>query len=529
MPVLQAINLHYQFENGETLFRNLSVSMTQKRVGLVGRNGVGKSVLASLLTKQLEPTSGSVQLNTSVAMYQQISDEDMLLQTVADFLDVKETLYAIEQIEQGDCDPKWFECVGDRWDLRTELSYLLQQLQLPDSINLECKQLSGGQISRLQLWKLFNSGAGLLVLDEPSNHLDSDGRQWLIEQIQSFSGHILLISHDRLLLREVEQTWELSSLGLTQYGGNYDFYTEEKRKESDAVARQLSNVKQQQKHLEKQSQKNKERAEQRAVASKKLRKEGSQAKILMDAMSNRASSSASGRAKNEAHRQQQLQKKSRQLESRQEQLKAQKLKLRSEAKGNQTLVSLINAELPYGSMKPINLTIKGNNKLHLVGSNGSGKSTLLKVLCGDLALKAGEVRINTAVFYLDQHFSVLQPDSSVLDNILNLCRGMSETKARTLLAGIGIRKDKAHQLVNLLSGGEKMKLAMLIASNQPQQPLLLLDEPDNHLDIDSKDMLSDALYNYDGALILVSHDKSFVKKCGLTTLTIPHTYSRQGG
>lgn len=526
MPVLQAINLHYQFENGETLFRNLSVSMTQKRVGLVGRNGVGKSILALLLTKQLEPTGGSVQLNTSVAMYQQINQEHILQQTVADFLDVKDTLYAIEQIEQGDCDPKWFECVGDRWDLRAELSCLLQQLQLPDSINLECKQLSGGQLSRLQLWKLFNSGAGLLVLDEPSNHLDSDGKQWLIEQIQSFSGHILLISHDRLLLREVEQIWELSSLGLTQYGGNFDFYTEEKRKESDAVARQLSSVKQQQKHLDKQAQKNKERAEQRAAAGKKLRKEGSQAKILMDAMSNRASASASGRAKNEAHRQQQLQQKSRQLESRQEQLKAQKLKLSSEAKGNQTLVSLINAELPYGSMKPINLTITGNSKLHLVGANGSGKSTLLKVLRGDLELKAGEVRINTAVFYLDQHFNVLQAHSSVLDNILNLCRGMSETKARTLLAGIGLRKDKVYQLVNRLSGGEKMKLAMLIASNQPQQPLLLLDEPDNHLDIDSKDMLSDALLNYDGALILVSHDESFVKRCGLTTLTILHTHSR---
>jgi len=148
------------------------------------------------------------------------------------------------------------------------------------------------------------------------------------------------------------------------------------------------------------------------------------------------------------------------------------------------------------------------------------------VLRGDLALKAGEVRINTAVFYLDQHFNVLQAHFSVLDNILNLCRGMNETKARTLLAGIGLRKDKVHQLVNRLSGGEKMKLAMLIASNQPQQPLLLLDEPDNHLDIDSKDMLSDALLNYDGALILVSHDESFVKRCGLTTLTIPHTRCR---
>ncbi|MBF4386175.1 ATP-binding cassette domain-containing protein, partial [Vibrio anguillarum] len=132
-----------------------------------------------------------------------------------------------------------------------------------------------------------------------------------------------------------------------------------------------------------------------------------------------------------------------------------------------------------------------------------GKSTLLKTLLGEISLYQGELQLNTPLYYLDQHFGVIRAELSILDNLIQQCSGIKESDARTLLAGIGFRRDSVFRLGHMLSGGEKMKLAMLIVSHQPEQPLLLLDEPDNHLDLDSKIMLTQALCNYRGGFILV--------------------------
>jgi ATPase subunit of ABC transporter with duplicated ATPase domains len=153
-------------------------------------------------------------------------------------------------------------------------------------------------------------------------------------------------------------------------------------------------------------------------------------------------------------------------------------------------------------------------KLHLQGGNGSGKSTLLKVLLGNTKPSGGDWHMNTATYYLDQHFGLVDESLSVLDNIGLLCPGVQQSNARTLLAGIGFRRDDVHRLASYLSGGEKMKLSMLMVSHQSEQPLLLLDEPDNHLDLDSKRVLASALNHYQGAFVIVSHDREFVQECG---------------
>lgn len=195
MPVLQANKISYHFDNGEVLFSDISCSLTQSKVGLVGRNGVGKSILASILTKALSPTQGEVALNASVKTYTQLPSK--LLDgniTVAQYLGVESVLCALAKIEQGDCDEKWFEIVGEQWSLKQELESQIGEMQLPRNTDFFCSELSGGQLARLQLWQLFQSDAQLLVLDEPSNHLDKQGRDWLREQMNAFTGHILLIS-----------------------------------------------------------------------------------------------------------------------------------------------------------------------------------------------------------------------------------------------------------------------------------------------------------------------------------------------
>ncbi|KJY82935.1 elongation factor 3 [Vibrio galatheae] len=517
MPVIQAHKISYHFDNGEILFRDLSCTLTHSKVGLVGRNGVGKSILAAILTQALSPTYGQVVLSGKVRTYTQLPSallgSDL---TLAQYLGVADTLEALQKIEQGACDQRWFDLVGDQWNLQHELESQLAEMRLPQDVNFPCAQLSGGQLARLQLWQLFQSNADLLVLDEPSNHLDKQGREWLRNQMNAFSGQILLISHDRFLLREMDQIWELSTLGLAQYGGNYDNYREQKGLEVAALERQIDSVHKEQKRLERQTQLNREKAEQRQAQGMKLRRTGSQAKILLNGMRDSATGAMSNRAKNDSGRRELLSQKASALEQRWEQVKPQKFYM-SDAQDSRKgqLVSIVAGVLPFGSNAPIHLQLSSRSKVWLQGSNGAGKSTLLSVLRGEQTLLSGDCLINSKVYYLDQHFGLLQSNQTMLETVMDMCVGVLEAEARTLLAGIGFRRDSVFRKVEQLSGGEKMKLSMLVVSHQPTQPLLLLDEPDNHLDLESKQLLASTLNHYNGAFILVSHDEDFVHESGV--------------
>lgn len=515
MPVLQAYNISHQFDNGDTLFQQLSCSMTKNRVGLVGRNGVGKSVFAAILSGEHIPSSGTVTLPKSFAVYRQ--QPSHLLSdglSIAQFLGKADVIEALKQIESGDCAEQWFDVIGEQWDLSMRLTQQLIDMGLPPEPNFLCSHLSGGQLARLQLWQLFESDVELLILDEPSNHLDTHAKQWLIESIRVFEGAILLISHDRGLLREMDEIWELSGLGLQVFGGNYDVYAEQKRIELQAVERQLASIDKQKKKLEEQAQRNREKSEQRAAQGNKLRKEGSQATILLDGKKDKATARAANRKKNEQRRQAHLQEKEQTLQARKEQMKSQKLYLADSQSRLRKVVSILEGVLPFGRVRPITLQVYASDKIHLMGKNGCGKSTLLKTLIGEFSLQQGELQLNTPLYYLDQHFGTISRELSLLDNLIQHCDGMKESDARTLLAGIGFRGDSVFRLGYMLSGGEKMKLAMLIVSHQPTQPLLLLDEPDNHLDIESKIMLAQALLTYRGGFILISHDHDFIRESG---------------
>ncbi len=519
MPVLHAYNVSHQFDNGEMLFQQLSCSMVKNRVGLVGRNGVGKSIFASILTGEQQPTSGTITLPKSFAVYRQQPSQLLFGElSIVQFLGKENVLEAIKQIELGDYSQHWFDVIGEQWDLSVQLTQQLKELGLPLDPDFPCAQLSGGQLARLQLWQLFESDVELLILDEPSNHLDTQAKLWLLESMRAFKGAILLISHDRMLLREMDEIWELSGLGLQVFGGNYDVYFEQKSAELQAVERQLASVEKQQKKLEMQAQRNREKADQRAAQGIKLRKDGSQPKVLLDGKKDKATARASNRNKNEQLRQAHLQDKEQSLKARKEQLKGQKLYLEDSSSRLRKVISILEGVLPFGCRKPISLQLNANDKIHLLGKNGCGKSTLLKTLLGEFSLQKGELQINTSLYYLDQQFGVIRPELSILDNLIHQCRGIKEIDGRTLLAGIGFRRDSVFRLGSMLSGGEKMKLAMLIVSHQPEQPFLLLDEPDNHLDLDSKVMLARALHSYRGGFILVSHDDDFASESGVKCL-----------
>ncbi|WP_299493215.1 ATP-binding cassette domain-containing protein [uncultured Shewanella sp.] len=522
MPLLHATHLSYQFENGVYLFNNISCCLQARLTGLIGRNGSGKSILAELLSQKRIPTTGSVTLNTQVQGYHQYALDDISPHlTIAQFLEIEHILDALDMIEQGHIDTKWFDIIGDNWLLKEKISHLLLQLKLPSDTRMLCQKLSGGQLSFLRLWKLFQSDAGLLILDEPSNHLDLQAKKWLIQQIQHFSGHILLISHDRLLLREMEHIWELSSLGLTEYGGNYDCYVNQKTQDQGAIERQLSQLQTQQKKEQKQYQSNKEKADKRAAMGNKTRKKGSQSKMLLNAMKDKATSKASSRIKQYQSHSKSLQQAVNQLHARQAQPQEHHLPLPQTSNKKTSLLRIERGILPFGDIRPIQLCLYSNDKIHLQGANGSGKSTLFNVLLKKINLKQGKLHMNTALYFLDQHIDLMSNNQSILEYIQADNHSHNETQNRTLLAGIGFKGDTVYRPVHQLSGGERVKLALLTVNLNDRQPLMLLDEPDNHLDIESKQMLANMLAAYKGAFMLISHDNAFVKQCGITqTLTL---------
>ncbi|EGU46305.1 putative ATP-binding component of ABC transporter [Vibrio ichthyoenteri ATCC 700023] len=512
--LILASKLTYQFADGERIFDGITCSLNQSRTGLVGRNGAGKSLFAELLTQQRQPSSGTVTMNATIGYYSQLASQWIgSNQTIAQILQVDQALAALDRIEQGECEQRLFDQVAERWDLKQQLLDLLRHLGLPADVNLAMRHLSGGQLARLHLWQLFESDADLLVLDEPSNHLDHLGKRWLIDKVRGWQGSILLISHDRALLREMSVIWELSGGKLQQYGGNFDDYFEQKQTQQQALERQIDVVKTQQRRAKIEHQKNQQKADKRAAQGNKIRKRGGQPKILLDAMKNSAQASAASRVINQRGQIDRLDNKMRSLQAGQHIEKTITMRLHEASGSNKSMINIVNFKVPFSNSDGVSLQLSSTDKCRIHGANGCGKSTLLKLIEQQ---NNPELRCNQPVIYLDQHFSSLLVNQSMLDNLMHYCPDLKESDARTLLAGIGFRRDDVYRLSLHLSGGEKMKLAMTIVGHQANRPLLLLDEPDNHLDLHSKQVLSQALNHYQGALMIVSHDEDFIAEIGIT-------------
>ncbi|WP_105170126.1 ATP-binding cassette domain-containing protein [Pseudoalteromonas sp. T1lg23B] len=520
MPVLTAQNLSYQFPDGHLIFQDLNCAIHSTRVGLVGKNGAGKSILAKLLAKTLTPTQGSIHCKVPVGFFHQHPEQQLKHSTtIAQLLGYEKILQALDKIALGHFEQALFDAVEQHWQLPETLSQQLRTLDLPDDYHALCSQLSGGQLARLRLWQLFNSDAQLLILDEPSNHLDADGQRWLLEQLSLFQGHVLLISHDHELLQQVTQIWELCESGLKQYSTSFEHFLLQKDTEQRALHNQIHTVRKQQLKVQKQAQLNREKAQKRAAQGNKLRASTSQAKVLLNNQKDSATASQSSRQKNQQQQERKLQEKYTQLRLKQQESYDQRFYLGSITKtdlNKRSLVSVQHLTLPFGQQKELNFTIYQQQKWHIKGPNGCGKSTLLKVLLAQLPPTSGSVTRNIPLSCIDQHVSHLDPDKSPLQTLQHTCPHLSYSLAHTLLAGIGFKSTKTNQPVATLSGGEKMKLSMLCASQQQPTPLLLLDEPDNHLDFESKQQLAQALFAYQGSFLVVSHNPQFLANIGIT-------------
>lgn len=508
--------------DGTPLFAHLTeIFDDQRRTGLVGRNGSGKTVLARVLAGQLPPASGRCVRAGSVHYLAQQVSTPAPGSTVADLARMQAVLVALQRIEAGSADPADFDTVGERWHIRQELLQALEQHGLGHlQADTPAAQLSGGEAMRVALIGALLTGADFLILDEPSNHLDQPSRQALIEQLARWPRGLLVISHDRQLLDTMERIVELSPLGLRSYGGNHAFYAEAKAHEQQNAAAELERAKLDRRREELALRAQRERQEKRQARGARAGHQANQAKILLDRQKERCDHSTGKLLRQQATTQRALLQRVREAAEQVVEEASIHLHAPPTAGMAQRLVAeLDGVELPFvpQNLRRISLQVRGRQRISLTGPNGSGKSTLLKVLAGQINPLAGRCQVIAGAVYVDQSLGHGAPDRPVLERLQQSQRTLDESALRMRLAQLGLDAQKVVLPSRLLSGGERLKAALACALYaDPPPPLLLLDEPSNHLDLPSLRALEALLASYQGAVMVASHDPVFLGALELT-------------
>ena len=519
-PHITLDGVTYSLPDGRMLFSDLHEQFDQRPTGLVGRNGAGKTVLARILAGQLAPASGRCVRHGSVYyLAQQVAPAPGA--TIADLAGVRAELDALARIEFGSVAVQDFDLVGERWDLPQLLQQELDRSDLGrHDANTPASALSGGEAMRVALAGAMVSGAGFLILDEPSNHLDRNHRQALITQLQRWPRGLLVVSHDRQLLDTMARIVELSPQGLRSYGGNYSVYAAARAQERQSALDQLDLRKLERQREEQAMRTQRERQDQRQSRGARQGQDANQAKILLGRQKERSESSAGKLRQQQDAAREQLS----------ERVRAAAQQVRDDAEivlhalpavrgARRRVVELDAVALPFvpAATRHITLSMTAGQRVGVTGPNGCGKSTLLQVLAGRLAALAGTCQVADACVYLDQRLADLDPARTVLEHLMAANRVVEEGTLRTWLAQLGLGAQKIIAPSGLLSGGERLKaaLACVLYADPPAQ-LLLLDEPGNHLDLPSLQALETMLRSYRGALVVVSHDDAFLDKLVLT-------------
>ncbi|MCC8627949.1 ABC-F family ATP-binding cassette domain-containing protein [Xanthomonas vesicatoria] len=518
-PSLTLESVAFVLPDGSTLFSDLTLHIDQRHTGLVGRNGVGKSVLGRLLAGQLAPSSGRCARHGSVHyLPQRVSATPG--QRIADLAGVAPLLDALERIACGSVAPADFERVGERWNAHAEFAAALEQQGLAGrDPQAPAAHLSGGEAMRVALAGAWLMQPDMLILDEPSNHLDGPQRQRLMAQLQAWNGGLLIISHDRLLLDGMQRILALSAHGVRSYGGNYTHYTRQHAGEQQAACALLAQRKQARARGQQALREQHMRQQQRQARGARAAAQANQAPILLGGQRQRSEVSAGQLQQHRQAEQARLSEAVTQAAARLETADAIALLAPARAAGaSQRLATLRQVELADGRLggRRVDLLLHGQPRLGLVGPNGSGKSSLLQLLGGRLAAQAGQCEVHVPVAYLDQDLAMLDPARSAAAQLCDADPATAEHAQRLRLALLGLDRQRADLPTGQLSGGQRLKAALACAlyRAQPAQ-LLLLDEPTNHLDLASIEALETLLRSFTGALLVASHDAIFLDRLGL--------------
>ncbi|MGW6528912.1 ribosomal protection-like ABC-F family protein [Streptomyces venezuelae] len=516
-------NLSFAWPDDTPVLSDLSFTLTSGRTGLVAPNGSGKSTLLKLIAGELKPTSGSVTVSGTLGHLPQSLPLTGTL-TVAEVLGVAPVIRALNAVESGDVSEAHFTTIGDDWDIEERTRAQLDRLGLA-GLDLERRlsTLSGGQIVTLGLAAQLLKRPDVLLLDEPTNNLDLEARHTLYAALESFTGCLLLVSHDRPLLDRMDRIAELGGDELRFYGGNFSAYEEAVRAEQEVAEKNVRNAEQELKREKREAQQARERADRRQSNAARNLKSAGLPRIFAGNMKRGAQESA-GRA-GQMHATRVSDAKTRLDEAGRALRDEQRISL--ELPGTQVPAGR-NLFLGEGlqvrhdgravfAEGGIDLTVRGPERIALTGPNGAGKTTLLRLITGDLAPDEGEVKRNDGrIAYLSQRLDLLDPERTVAENFAAAAPERPEAERMNLLARFLFRGPRAHLPVGVLSGGERLRATLAcVLCAEPAPQLLLLDEPTNNLDLVSAGQLESALDSYQGAFVVISHDERFLAEIGV--------------
>ena len=513
MIILQANKIERSFA-GEVLFDNVSLQVDERdRIALVGKNGAGKSTLLKILVGEEEPTSGEINKKRDLSLSYLAQDSrfessntiyDEMLHVFDDLRKTEKTLRKME-LEMGEKTGADLEKLMQDYDRLSEefrqaggftyeadIRAILNGFKFDESMwQMKIEELSGGQNTRLALAKMLLEKPNLLVLDEPTNHLDIETIAWLENYLVNYSGALLIVSHDRYFLDKVATiTMDLTKHSLDRYVGNYSSFVEQKEQK---LLTEAKNYEKQQKEIA----------------------------ALEDFVNrNLVRASTTKRAQS---RRKQLEKMER-LDKPEAGTRSAHMTFHSDKTSGNVVLTVEEAAVGYDDQilsEPINLDIRKMNAVAIVGPNGIGKSTLIKSIVGQIPFIKGEARFgaNVEVGYYDQTQSKLTPHNSVLDELWNDFKLTPEVEIRNRLGAFLFSGDDVKKTVGMLSGGERARL-LLAKLSMENNNFLILDEPTNHLDIDSKEVLENALIDFDGTLLFVSHDRYFINRVATQVLEL---------
>lgn len=523
-PFVTLERVSYALPDGRRLFSDLNLVLDARRTALVGRNGVGKSVLAELVAGLRAPAQGHRQSDARVFhLPQRVASPAGA--TVATLARVDDVLAALARIEAGSVDARDFDRVGAQWDLRQRFVALLDRHGLghvqPDQ---PAATLSGGEQTRVALLGAWLADADLLVLDEPTNPLDRTQRTALQAQLQAWNGGLLVVSHDRALLQTMERTLELTPHGLDDYPGDYADYV----RASEAARQQASALLEQRKlerrRGEAQLRRQRERQERRAAQGARSARDENQAPILLGLRRQRSENSLGKLRQQQAERRSEWQVQV--ADAARAVIADDEIVLFAPDAATQSrrVAVLDDVVLPHrvAAGAALDLIVRRGQRIGVTGDNGSGKSTLLRVLAGAIAPLRGRCELGAPCAYLDQSLSLLDPDRPVLRQLMARAPSANASELRSRLALLGLDAAAIERLPHELSGGERLKAALAAALYRDEAvDLLLLDEPDTHLDLFSLQALERTLQHYRGALVVVSHDAAFLDALSLDTRIEP--------
>lgn len=505
--------------DGRVLFDNLTLAFGAERTGLVGRNGVGKTTLIRLMLGEASPAGGSVVVRGRVGVLRQALAPPPGA-SIAQVLGLAESLDRLERIEAGDGTEADFADAD--WMLPARLEAGLAQVGLAGLDPLRpAASLSGGEATRAALAGLLAQEPDVLLLDEPTNNLDAAARELIAQVLASWKGGAVVVSHDRGLLRQMDRIVELSSLGAKVYGGNFDLYAERKAQEEAAAARELDQAERNAVRVEREAQAAREKQARRDAAGKRFAAKRSEPKILLGAMAERAELTGARQSQLAAKLREEAAADLAQAQGRVEQIRRLAFDLpRSGLAAGKTVLAFEDVAFAYpGAARALNgfsLRMTGPVRVAVTGRNGAGKSTLIRLAVGELEPSAGRVIRGVSAALLDQKTAMLAPHETLVEAFQRLNPDASRNDAHAALARFLFRNTAAEKQVSALSGGERLRAAMacvLMSASPPQ--LLVLDEPTNHLDLDSISAVEDALRGYDGAILVVSHDRDFLQAIGV--------------